>query len=137
VPNVLPTLAIAADHHWPRRPSAVAPFLAIMDDPANYPVLIHCRAGLHRTGIYSAIYRMEYQGWSRDAAIRELRDNGFGDSQCNSQNQYILQYLLIYEPRNPSEGQFTSSKQQAPNENPITSSQESNGLQDARHGTAQ
>src|SRR5205807_2661750 len=43
------------------RPRAVAEFLAVMDEEGNYPVLLHCRAGLHRTGILAAVYRMEYQ----------------------------------------------------------------------------
>ena len=34
-----------------------------MDDPDSYPVLIHCNAGLNRTGVMVAVYRMEYQGW--------------------------------------------------------------------------
>jgi tyrosine-protein phosphatase SIW14 len=81
------------------RPEAIGQFLKIMDDPSCYPILIHCRAGLHRTGILAAIYRMEYQGWSRDQAMQELKENGFGDSQCTARNDYIMQYLLLYQPR--------------------------------------
>ena len=33
------------------RPPAIDRFLALMDDPETYPVLLHCRAGLHRTGV--------------------------------------------------------------------------------------
>jgi protein tyrosine/serine phosphatase len=46
------------------RPAAIDRFLAIMDDPKNHPVLIHCKAGLHRTGCLAAVYLMEYQGYS-------------------------------------------------------------------------
>ncbi len=81
------------------RSACIDQFLAIMDDPANHPVLLHCQAGLHRTGILSAIYRMEYCGWSRDEAIEELKLHGFGDSKCNSSNEYISQYLLNYNTR--------------------------------------
>src|SRR5262249_15108318 len=31
-------------------PPAVEEFLKLLDDEANYPVLLHCKAGLHRTG---------------------------------------------------------------------------------------
>ena len=55
------------------RPAAVDAFLDLMDDPDAYPVLIHCKAGLHRTGCLTAVYRMEYQGWSPDRAYDELR----------------------------------------------------------------
>src|SRR5689334_6655113 len=45
-----------------RRPEAIERFLEVMDDPESYPVLIHCNAGLNRTGVLVAVYRMEYQG---------------------------------------------------------------------------
>jgi tyrosine-protein phosphatase SIW14 len=80
------------------RPAAIDKFLAIMDNPANYPVLIHCRAGLHRTGCLVAIYRMEYDGWSADAAVQELKANGFGEWACEASNDYITQYILAYCP---------------------------------------
>src|SRR5262249_7093755 len=54
------------------RPEAIDQFLAVMDDPDIYPVLIHCKAGLHRTGCMTAIYRMEYEGWTPQRAIQEM-----------------------------------------------------------------
>jgi tyrosine-protein phosphatase SIW14 len=80
-----------------RRPEAIDAFLRIMDDPSNYPVLVHCRAGLHRTGCLMAVYRMEYDGWSKDEALRELRNMGFGHFFSTSANDYIVQYILGYE----------------------------------------
>lgn len=88
--------------HWMAdnwQPLATARFLAIMDDPANYPVLLHCRAGLHRTGILTAVYRMEYQGWPLLQAVHEMRENGFGRDPCTVRNDYIREYLLNYHPR--------------------------------------
>jgi tyrosine-protein phosphatase SIW14 len=79
------------------RPRAIERFLAIMDDPANYPVLLHCRAGLHRTGCLTAVYRMEYDGWTPREAIREVKRHGFGDGACTSANDYIPQYILTYQ----------------------------------------
>jgi hypothetical protein len=80
------------------RPEAIDRFLTILDDPDVYPVLIHCRAGLHRTGVMTAVYRMEYCGWNVQQAIEELRANGFGDWPCTSANDYITQYILTYQP---------------------------------------
>ena len=81
------------------RPKAIDDFLEVMDDPQSYPVLLHCKAGLHRTGVMSAIYRMEYDGWSREDAMRELKSHGFGYFIANSTNGYIQQYVLNYQPR--------------------------------------
>jgi protein-tyrosine phosphatase len=82
-----------------QRPGAIDRFLAIMDDPSNFPVLIHCRAGLNRTGVMTAVYRMEYDGWTPRQAIEEMKDNGFGDYTCTSANLYITEYVLGYQPR--------------------------------------
>jgi protein-tyrosine phosphatase len=81
-----------------QRPAAIDQFLALMDNEPNYPVLIHCRAGLHRTGVLSAVYRMEYQGWSPAAAFRELKAHGFGPFACTAANDYVQQYVLTYRP---------------------------------------
>jgi tyrosine-protein phosphatase SIW14 len=83
------------------QPRAIAQFLAIMDDPVNYPrpVLIHCKAGLHRTGVMVAVYRMEYQGWSPEAALAELKANGFGEFVASTANEYVAQYVTTYKPR--------------------------------------
>jgi protein tyrosine/serine phosphatase len=80
--------------------TAVDEFLNVMDNEDSYPVLIHCKAGLHRTGVMAAIYRMEYDGWSRNDAMRELKAHGFGHFVANTSNDYILQYVMGYQPRN-------------------------------------
>ncbi len=82
----------------PERPHAIEEMLKVFDDPNAYPVLIHCRAGLHRTGCMAGIYRMEYQGWSPMEAYEEMRKHGFGDSACTSANEYVRQYVLTYQP---------------------------------------
>src|SRR4029078_10620409 len=86
-----------------KRPEAIDQFLKILDDPANYPVLLHCKAGLHRTGSFTAIYRMEYDHWAPSAAVLELRANGFGTFAATTGNPYIVQYVSGYKPgvRNP------------------------------------
>jgi protein tyrosine/serine phosphatase len=45
---------------------------------ANGPVLIHCWHGSDRTGLISALYRIVFQGWSKDDAVDELMHGGFG-----------------------------------------------------------
>jgi len=60
------------------------------------PILIHCFAGVHRTGAYTALYRMEYNRWSNADAIAELYDRGYTTLDTDPD---IQQYLQTYVPR--------------------------------------
>jgi len=42
------------------------------------PVLVHCWHGSDRTGTVVAMYRLVFQGWSREAALDELVNGGYG-----------------------------------------------------------
>ena len=48
-------------------------FFKIMDNPNNYPVLIHCYHGVGRAEMYSALFRIEYEGWDKDKARTSTR----------------------------------------------------------------
>jgi hypothetical protein len=82
-----------------KQPPAVTEFLKLLDDESNYPVLIHCKAGLHRTGRLTAIYRMEYQGWDTGAAMRELKANGYGFMAASEGDDFIIQFVQNYHRR--------------------------------------
>ena len=42
------------------------------------PVLLHCQHGADRTGLITALYRVLYQGWTKDAALDEMLNGNFG-----------------------------------------------------------
>ena len=42
------------------------------------PTLLHCQHGADRTGLITALYRILYQGWSKDAALDEMQNGDFG-----------------------------------------------------------
>jgi protein tyrosine/serine phosphatase len=75
--------------------SSVAKFLEIMDNPENYPVLIHCFAGKHRTGAICAIYRMEHDHWSNEQAMQEVKLIGYDNLMEEAD---VLGYLSNYRP---------------------------------------
>lgn len=60
-------------------------FYTIMDNPKNYPVLIHCYHGIGRAQLYAAVYRMEYEGWSNEKARAQtaspIRFSSFDDGK--------------------------------------------------------
>ncbi len=45
---------------------------------APKPLLLHCYHGADRTGLTIAMYRMIFQGWSREDAKAELVNGGYG-----------------------------------------------------------
>ncbi len=72
---------------WPMGDEACWPWLSpwqfeefykFFDEPANLPTAMHCVGGRHRTGTISALYRLEYDRWSAEQAIREMESFSFG-----------------------------------------------------------
>ena len=86
------------------QPKVIDDFYAVMNDRANYPVLIHCKAGLHRTGLIAAVYRMEYEGRTPEQALRELKANGFGTFAATDGNEYLKRFIFAYRPTPRPEG---------------------------------
>jgi len=73
----------------------IAKFLAILDHQDNRPILMHCHHGVGRAGAFSAIYRMEYEKWNNDRAIREARWlSGFGSFQKGSRKEVFLRNYI-------------------------------------------
>jgi protein tyrosine phosphatase (PTP) superfamily phosphohydrolase (DUF442 family) len=72
-------------------------FTKIMDDKANYPVLIHCYHGTGRAEMYSAIYRIEYENFTNEEARKGVRTlikwSSFDDGKPKGE------YLKAYKSR--------------------------------------
>ncbi|NVO08687.1 MAG: tyrosine-protein phosphatase [Bacteroidales bacterium] len=45
---------------------------------APKPMLVHCRHGADRTGVVVAMYRIIFQGWTKEDALIELLNGGYG-----------------------------------------------------------
>ncbi|MEI7946183.1 MAG: dual specificity protein phosphatase family protein [bacterium] len=63
---------------WHPEREDVVRFLKIVTNEQKYPILFHCQHGADRTGIMCAIYRIAVQGWTKEEAIREMAEGGFG-----------------------------------------------------------
>ena len=58
----------------------LAALRAIQEAEADGPVLMHCKHGSDRTGLMAAMYRVVVQGWSKEDALNEMTQGGFGSS---------------------------------------------------------
>lgn len=68
-------------------------FLAIVNDPANQPVYVHCKGGRHRTGVMTAVFRMTGDNWSADQAYQEMKRFDFGPSFLHPEfKEFVYDY---------------------------------------------
>lgn len=59
-------------------PERMEEALKILTDTRQYPIFVHCKYGADRTGAVMAIYRIKVQKWSREDAVREMVEGGYG-----------------------------------------------------------
>jgi tyrosine-protein phosphatase SIW14 len=63
---------------WHPEDEDVLRFLKIVTDAKKTPVFVHCQYGADRTGTMCAIYRILVSGWTKEDAIKEMTEGGFG-----------------------------------------------------------
>jgi len=74
----------------------LATFLRIVNDPAQQPVYVHCAGGRHRTGVMTAVYRMEEDSWSADQAFKEMKKYDFGMDFLHPE---FKKFVFAYHPQ--------------------------------------
>ena len=62
---------------WSFNDDDLIPVLRALNN-SEQPVLVHCRHGADRTGVVMALYRIVYEGWSKEDAKAEMFDGGYG-----------------------------------------------------------
>lgn len=55
----------------------VQSFLDLLNNPETGTVYVHCKAGIHRTGITAAVYRFTKYGWDYNTAYKEMKNYNF------------------------------------------------------------
>ncbi len=53
--------------------------LELLQAEESGPTLVHCAAGVNRTGLAVGLYRLHCEGWTLDQVMAELRDFDFRD----------------------------------------------------------
>jgi protein tyrosine/serine phosphatase len=63
---------------WHIEDEDVIRVLRTIQKKENGPFLIHCLHGADRSGVMSALYRIVVQGWTKEDALKEMVDGGYG-----------------------------------------------------------
>ncbi len=72
--------------------NVVASFIDVVGDPARQPVLVHCARGKERSGVCSAAFRIEYEGWSNQQAMAEMYARGMEQGKLPALEALIRDY---------------------------------------------
>lgn len=76
---------------WPTRRD-VDRFLAVANDPANQPVLVHCAQGVRRTGMMVAAYQEAVLGYDDQKAKDAILDFGHSERTVKDVKRFIDEY---------------------------------------------
>jgi hypothetical protein len=91
--------AMGEEKSWPwLTPWQFEQFYKLFDDPANWPVAVHCQGGRHRTGTVSALFRLEYDRWPVERALEEMYKFNFGGA-IRLQEKNLRTYLPRPRPK--------------------------------------
>ena len=74
-------------------------FLSLVNNPANWPLYIHCKGGRHRTGALTAVYRITQNGWTADRAFEEMKEYDFNHGLFGgpiAQKKYVYSFYELH-----------------------------------------
>jgi len=75
--NDMKYVSMPMSHFKSATADQIEKFLAVVNEPANQPVFVHCHQGQDRTGTMVAVYRVNQEGWTAKQAYDEMMGYGF------------------------------------------------------------
>lgn len=93
-------------------PAERAEIKTLLFDPDAAPTLVHCAAGVNRTGLAIGMYRLHVQGWTLEQVLEEMRAFGFEDRahHQNLRDALAAEAALAQEKREaPPQGESPGS----------------------------
>ena len=80
-------------------------FLKLVNDPETGTFFVHCKAGIHRTGITGAVYRFTKYGWGYDQAYKEMKNYDFSTGLVHGRLKTFVKDFAEKMESNKSSGQ--------------------------------
>ncbi len=74
----------------------------MLADSSNHPLLVHCAAGVNRTGAVCAAWRMKYCGWSPERALEEAERCGWSPEDNPELREHLMAYYRSRVATQPS-----------------------------------
>jgi protein tyrosine/serine phosphatase len=69
-----------------------------MEKPDTGKVYVHCKAGIHRTGVIGAVYRFNNYGWDYDKAYKEMKDYNYSNGLVHGKlGSFVKKYSRDFE----------------------------------------
>jgi tyrosine-protein phosphatase SIW14 len=72
----------------------VVEFLSLFRNNPGPKIFVHCRFGNDRTGVFVAIYRMTFENWPAEQALKEMYFFGFNGFWHPAMNSFIREFPL-------------------------------------------
>jgi protein tyrosine/serine phosphatase len=91
-------------------------FLNLINDSSTGNFFVHCKAGIHRTGVAGAVYRFNKYGWDYDKAYKEMKNYNFSSGLVHgSLKGYVKDYAanIVKEQARLAETQKAAQTSQA------------------------
>jgi tyrosine-protein phosphatase SIW14 len=76
---------------WPPDHAQIEAVLKLLNDNTQWPVFVHCKHGVDRTGTAIACYRITHDHWSNEQALAEAKTIGMNPHQI-AMRRYILHF---------------------------------------------
>lgn len=77
-------------------------FLQLINTPTEGPFFVHCKAGIHRTGITGAAYRFNKYGWDYDKVYQEMKNYDFSAGLFHRAfKKYVKEYAERMQAQKP------------------------------------
>jgi protein tyrosine/serine phosphatase len=78
---------------WEPKDKQIAQIVAVMEDPARWPVFMHCRRGDDRLGLAIACYRIAHDHWTNQRAFDEACHDGLSHFEV-----LMRRYIRHFDP---------------------------------------